>query len=133
MTLAQQPTAVAANTQCAKRKQGHNYALTDRRGRCAARGRRVKHAASEILVIKLTQHTEMMMHDTGATTAAAAASTRRSKREQGHNWALTRGRMKALGFRLKPQSILRKVQASAPSVCAPGESRPARVGLPRQK
>ena len=40
--------------------------------------------------MKQTQHTEMMMHDTGATTAAAA-STQCAKRKQGHNCALTAG------------------------------------------
>ena len=76
----------------ARKTQAGTQLRTQRRGRCAAKRRHVKHAASEILVIKQTQQTEMMMYDTGATAASAsAASTQRAKRKQGHNCTLTAG------------------------------------------
>ena len=66
MTLAQQSTAAAANTQRAKRKQGHNCALT-----AGADTRRCMTQAQQL--------------------TAAAANKQRAKRKQGHNCALTAG------------------------------------------
>ena len=66
MTLAQQPPAARANTQRAKRKQGHNCALT-----AGADTRRCMTQAQQL--------------------AAATANTQRAKRKQGHNCAHTAG------------------------------------------